>query len=44
MPFAALGSWTAPEYVSPRLGCRVIQGAYNFLDLGAVCPAPPSAT
>ena len=35
VPFAALGSWTAPEYVSPRLGCRVFQGAYNFLDLGA---------
>ncbi len=43
VPFAGLGSWTAPEYVSPRLGCRVFQGAYNFLDLGAVCPGPPAA-
>ena len=43
VPFAGLGSWTAPEYVSPRLGCRVFQGAYHFLDLGAVCPGPPAA-
>ena len=34
VPFASLGSWTAPEYVSPRLGCRVFQGALSFLDLG----------
>ena len=38
-PFASLGSWTAPEYVAPRLGCRVFQGAYGSLDLGATCPA-----
>jgi hypothetical protein len=44
VPFAALGSWTAPEYVSPRLGCRVFQGAHGFLDLGAVCPGPPTAS
>ena len=42
VPFAAVGSWMAPEYVSPRLGCRVFQGAYNTLDLGATCPKPPS--
>lgn len=40
VPFAALGSWVAPEYVSPRLGCRLFQGAYNALDLGAACPQP----
>ena len=39
-PFAALGSWTGPEYLSPRLGCRVFQGAINALDLGAACPRP----
>ncbi len=42
VPFASLGSWTAPEYVSPRLGCRVFQGAYNSLDLAAACPQPPA--
>jgi ABC-type transport system substrate-binding protein len=40
VPFAALGSWTAPEYVSPRLGCRLFQGALNSLDLAAACPKP----
>ena len=38
-PVAALGSWTAPEYVAPRLGCRVFQPALGALDLGAACPA-----
>ena len=42
VPFAALGSWTAPEHISPRLGCRLFQGAYNSLDLAATCPKPPS--
>jgi ABC-type transport system substrate-binding protein len=38
-PMAGLGSWTAPEYIAPRLGCRVFQGAYGALDLAAACPA-----
>jgi hypothetical protein len=38
-PVAGLGSWTAPEYVAPRLGCRVFQPALGALDLGAACPA-----
>ncbi len=38
-PMAGIGSWTAPEYVAPRLGCRVFQGAYGSLDLAAACPA-----
>ena len=31
-----------PEYLSPRVGCRVFQGAYGFLDLGAACVSPAS--
>jgi serine/threonine-protein kinase len=38
-PLAGLGSWTAPEYVAPRIGCRLFQGAYGWLDLAAACPA-----
>jgi ABC-type transport system substrate-binding protein/streptogramin lyase len=37
VPMAAYGEFVAPEYLSPRLGCRVFQGAYRFLDLGAAC-------
>jgi hypothetical protein len=37
VPMAGFGEFVAPEYVSPRLGCRVFQGAYGFLDLGAAC-------
>jgi ABC-type transport system substrate-binding protein len=43
VPFAALGSWTAPEYVSPRLGCRLAQGVYGLLDLGAACTRAAAA-
>ena len=42
-PFASIGSWTAPEYVSPRIGCRVFSGGINALDLAAVCPQPPTS-
>jgi len=37
VPMAGFGEFVAPEYLSPRLGCRVFQGAYGFLDLGAAC-------
>ena len=36
-PYAAYGSFVAPEFFSDRIGCRLIQGAYHVLDLGAVC-------
>jgi ABC-type transport system substrate-binding protein/tRNA A-37 threonylcarbamoyl transferase component Bud32 len=36
-PYAAYGSFVAPEFFSQRIGCRLIQGAYDVLDLGAVC-------
>jgi ABC-type transport system substrate-binding protein len=36
-PYAAYGSFVAPEFFSERIGCRLIQGAYHVLDLGAVC-------
>ena len=36
-PYAAFSSFTAPEYFSERLGCRLIQGAYHVVDLGALC-------
>jgi ABC-type oligopeptide transport system substrate-binding subunit len=36
-PYAAFGAFTAPEYFSARSGCRVLQGAYNFADLGTMC-------
>ena len=34
---AAFSSFVRPEYVAPRLACRVRQAAYQFLDLGAAC-------
>jgi predicted Ser/Thr protein kinase len=37
VPMTGNGEFVAPEYVSPRVGCRVFQGAYGFLDLGAAC-------
>lgn len=36
-PIAVFGSWIWPEYFSPGLGCRVFQGEYGFVDLGALC-------
>jgi len=36
-PYAAFASFTAPEYFSARTGCRLLQGAYNYADLGALC-------
>jgi hypothetical protein len=37
MRLATFSSFGRPEYITPRLGCRVTQGAYNFLDFGAAC-------
>ena len=37
-PFAVYGSNVTEEYVSSRVGCTLHQGAYGFLDLGALCP------
>jgi ABC-type transport system substrate-binding protein len=34
---AAFGAFVRPEYISSRVGCRIFQGAYRFLDLGAAC-------
>jgi ABC-type transport system substrate-binding protein len=34
---AAFSGFVRPEYVAPRIACRVRQGAYQFLDLGAAC-------
>lgn len=36
-PIAVFGSWVWPEYFSPKVGCKVFQGEYGFVDLGAVC-------
>ena len=40
VPMAGFGQFVVPEYLSPRVGCRVFQGAYGFLDLGAACVSP----
>jgi len=40
VPMAGYGEFVVPEFVSPRVGCRVFQGAYGFLDLGAACISP----
>jgi ABC-type transport system substrate-binding protein len=37
VPLATFATFVRPEYVTPRVGCRIVQGAYQFLDLGAVC-------
>jgi ABC-type transport system substrate-binding protein len=36
-PFAAFGSFVQPEFMSDRIGCRLIQGAYHVVDLAALC-------
>ena len=41
-PLAAFGNFVRPEYVAPRVGCRIVQGALQFLDLGAACVVAPS--
>jgi hypothetical protein len=36
-PFAVYGSNVTEEYVSSTVGCTLRQGAFGFLDLGALC-------
>jgi ABC-type oligopeptide transport system substrate-binding subunit/tRNA A-37 threonylcarbamoyl transferase component Bud32 len=36
-PFAVYGSFVWSEYFSPKVGCKVFQGEYGFVDLGALC-------
>jgi outer membrane protein assembly factor BamB len=36
-PLAVFGDWVWAEYLSPKLGCKVFQGEYGFVDLGALC-------
>jgi serine/threonine protein kinase/ABC-type transport system substrate-binding protein len=36
-PLAVYGSFVWGEYLSPKLGCRVFQAEYGFVDLGALC-------
>jgi len=36
-PLAVFGSFVWGEYVSPKVGCRVNQAEFGFLDLGALC-------
>ncbi len=40
-PYAAFASFVAPEYRSARVGCPLVQGAYEVLDLAALCPRSP---
>ncbi|HEX6681008.1 MAG TPA: hypothetical protein VF063_10205, partial [Gaiellaceae bacterium] len=36
-PLAVFGSSVWGEYVSPKVGCRVQQAEFGFLDLGELC-------
>jgi len=36
-PIAVFGSWVWSEYFSPTVGCKVFQGEYGVVDLGALC-------
>jgi ABC-type transport system substrate-binding protein/tRNA A-37 threonylcarbamoyl transferase component Bud32 len=36
-PVAPFGSFVWGEYLSPRVGCRVNQAEFGFLDLGELC-------
>jgi ABC-type transport system substrate-binding protein/tRNA A-37 threonylcarbamoyl transferase component Bud32 len=36
-PLAVYGSRVWAEYLSPKLGCKVFQAKYGFVDLGALC-------
>jgi ABC-type transport system substrate-binding protein/tRNA A-37 threonylcarbamoyl transferase component Bud32 len=41
-PLAVYASWVQPDYFSPRVGCKVFQSTYHFVDLGALCVQKPS--
>jgi ABC-type transport system substrate-binding protein/predicted Ser/Thr protein kinase len=36
-PLAVFGSYVWGEYLSPKVGCRVQQAEFGFLDLGQLC-------
>ena len=36
-PFAVFGSFVWSQYFSPKVGCKVFQGEYGFVDIGALC-------
>jgi predicted Ser/Thr protein kinase len=36
-PLAVYGSWVWAEYLSPKVGCKVFQAEYGFVDLGVLC-------
>jgi hypothetical protein len=36
-PLAVFGSFVWGEYLSPKVGCRVQQAEFGFLDLGELC-------
>jgi hypothetical protein len=36
-PFAVYGNWLHPDYFSTRVGCKLYQEHYQFVDLGALC-------
>lgn len=36
-PYASFGAFVAPEYLSARVRCILVQGAYHVVDLGALC-------
>jgi serine/threonine protein kinase len=36
-PVAVYGSYVWAEYLSPKVGCKVFQAEYGFVDLGALC-------
>jgi ABC-type transport system substrate-binding protein/streptogramin lyase len=40
-PIVVFGTFVYQEFVSPKVGCRLFQGAYGFLDLGALCLRGP---
>ena len=37
VPVTVYASFVNPEFFSARVGCKVSQGALNFVDLGALC-------
>jgi serine/threonine-protein kinase len=38
-PFAVFGSFVWSQYFSPKVGCKLFQAEYGFVDLGALCKA-----
>jgi protein kinase-like protein/extracellular solute-binding protein (family 5) len=43
-PVAVFGSFAWGEYVSPRVGCRLNQAEFGFLDVGELCTASSRAS